>query len=419
MSLHIANIPRFPLEIWQIIHHFATFVPSAFETNATDPFAYPGPLTQDEVHTLLRRSLFTKRNIVLVCKTWNELATRFLYEAVSVSVRSSFNVLLQGLEDATSGDATQVPEHRRVKGRWTLRLDIPLPDSHPQQVDDFVKIIQHLPNLSIVVVRQAFRAPLHHNRSFLWVLVSHSSRSLLVLDIPSYVLEFPGLEIPGNFNTLTLRALRIRPHTLNQYGGRILGPQLEYLNLQGSEALHSIIKEAPLPPSLTYLAFEVDSLQATRVTSGSLVGTGQHLTTLELDDYFAIRGYSPCFFGQEKFGTFLRKIAQSCPNLRNLILSIRCSGDLICTTYLPPIEKLGLRPYMKRCAGLHKMVTRFIKVTPSVKVVRILGKPTYADLAARNTKTFDTFRRTSTALITEHGVRYEDRTGKIFHDETK
>ncbi len=71
-------------EIWRRIFRWATFVPNAFDRDVPRSIFVPPPLSQDEIQEGIRRSLKTKRDLVLVCKLWKDLATFFLYEAVYV-----------------------------------------------------------------------------------------------------------------------------------------------------------------------------------------------------------------------------------------------------------------------------------------------------------------------------------------------
>jgi len=86
-----------------------------------DPFSYPPPLSQDEIQDEMRRSLKTKRSLVLVCKLWNELPTRFLYEAVYVGLTKTLWKLSDLL--ITHFDDEETNRTKMAMKLWTRRLD--------------------------------------------------------------------------------------------------------------------------------------------------------------------------------------------------------------------------------------------------------------------------------------------------------
>ncbi|KAL5512001.1 hypothetical protein ACEPAH_5220 [Sanghuangporus vaninii] len=411
--------PLFPNEIWDIIFRMATFVPHAFDTHAPDPFEYPGPPSQDELHTLLRKALRTKHSITLVCKTWNMLTTRILYEAVQVTISSSLDELLQVLEDPATADACQIPEYRRSKGRWTLRLDLNFPDVDPQQIEKFSRITRHLPNLEILCARRRFRGEWMSKWEFLELLAVQTPSKLRVLEVSGHgVSTFIGRPC---LSTLPLHVLRIWPGDWYLHdNGSLLSSNLEHLHLEGPGTQQSAI-QGEVPRSLTYLSLDVGCGPLGRILDDFMI-IGHRLKTIEIDDHIAnqysYRYRDNYYFCEGRLESNLRRIAEYFPNLANLIINIRRPRILGYTAYLPPVERLGLRLYVTPRAGLHKMVTKLIEVTPSIKVVRILEKPTYDELTTGDAETFCAFQRTSVALMLKHAVRYEDRTGRPFHEVT-
>ena len=75
----IHTLSRLPLELWFTIFNFATNVPGLLSSDGPAPSDLPRSLVKKQELRLLKESLFTKRNIVCVCKTWHVLATEFLY----------------------------------------------------------------------------------------------------------------------------------------------------------------------------------------------------------------------------------------------------------------------------------------------------------------------------------------------------
>src|SRR5258705_116473 len=78
----IEKLPLLPAEVWLLILQLATEVPFAFLPKVESPFDLPSRPSPKEMTAEISRSLITKRYIVLVCKTWNEIATPLLYSAL-------------------------------------------------------------------------------------------------------------------------------------------------------------------------------------------------------------------------------------------------------------------------------------------------------------------------------------------------
>ncbi|TFY54442.1 hypothetical protein EVG20_g9698 [Dentipellis fragilis] len=155
-------VQRTPPEIWLSIFEHATFVPHAFDTDATDPFDVPSaPHAFDRVgQEELRASLTTKRALVLVCRRWHALATPMLYQAVS----AGDNRTLQHLHDTLEHFAQdhrhmgrtasvlpvrpQIRIHRFDLLTWS-RSDLdPSPRAFPKP-DILARLISYMPDLEV------------------------------------------------------------------------------------------------------------------------------------------------------------------------------------------------------------------------------------------------------------------------------
>lgn len=141
---HDSNLPPFPPELWITIFSLATDIPGLLSYDGPNPSDIPRPLVKEHEHKLLKESLITKRNIILVCKTWNALATNFLYQSVLVTRPATLSSLLVALGGRSSG-AVHV-------GWWTRRLDVLIQDDHCEASHYalLANIIRRFPNLSIV-----------------------------------------------------------------------------------------------------------------------------------------------------------------------------------------------------------------------------------------------------------------------------
>lgn len=141
---HDSNLPPFPPELWITIFSLATDIPGLLSYDGPNPSDIPRPLVKEHEHKLLKESLITKKNIILVCKTWNALATNFLYQSVLVTRPATLSSLLVALGGRSSG-AVHV-------GWWTRRLDVLIQDDHCEASHYalLANIIRRFPNLSIV-----------------------------------------------------------------------------------------------------------------------------------------------------------------------------------------------------------------------------------------------------------------------------
>lgn len=141
------NPPPFPPELWITIFSLATDVPGLLSYDGPTSSDLPGPLVKEHEHKLLKESLITKRNIILVCRTWHVLATKFLYQSVLVTRPATLSSLCVALDRRSSGAARSVHV-----GWWTRRLDVLIQDDHCEASDYalLANIIRRFPNLSIV-----------------------------------------------------------------------------------------------------------------------------------------------------------------------------------------------------------------------------------------------------------------------------
>ncbi len=150
ISAHVS-----PPEVWLRIHRWATFVPNAFDKDVPDPFSYPAPLSQDEIQDQMRRSLKTKRSLVLVCKLWNELSTRFLYEAVYIGLTKTLRTLDTLL--AKDLDDEETSRTKSAMKLWTKRLDFAIRDPNKKDITSlrFACVLESfMSNLEVCVVRK-------------------------------------------------------------------------------------------------------------------------------------------------------------------------------------------------------------------------------------------------------------------------
>src|ERR1700753_1088365 len=99
------KLPQLPVEVWLLIFQLATQVPFAFLPRTESPFDLPPRPTHKEMTAELSRSLITKRSLVLVCKSWNELTTPLLYSAIPLRSTSGVTAAWRTFRDSSERDA--------------------------------------------------------------------------------------------------------------------------------------------------------------------------------------------------------------------------------------------------------------------------------------------------------------------------
>ncbi|KAF9786171.1 hypothetical protein BJ322DRAFT_1058314 [Thelephora terrestris] len=162
LRLDTEKLPDLPVEVWLLIFQLATEVPFAFLPRTESPFDLPPRPTHKEMTAELSRSLITKRYIALVCRSWNEIATPFLYGAVLL--RST-----RGVTAAWNTFCGSAESNAGVRlGHHVKRIDVSTRDSqvnHDNTGSDqdeerrrIAEILQRLPNLSIFTMHTHLRS---------------------------------------------------------------------------------------------------------------------------------------------------------------------------------------------------------------------------------------------------------------------
>ncbi|KAH8114216.1 hypothetical protein DFH11DRAFT_1509334 [Phellopilus nigrolimitatus] len=399
--------PSFPTEIWLNILDWATFVPNVFDTHAPNVFAYPAPWTVEQIQEGLRQTLSTKQNIVRVCKAWNALATRFLYQAVVLHHAKSMKSLLHTLSATASTDINSA-QASPTPGFWTRRLDLSSCEKYETPDRDLEELLSILPNLEIFVMRKELE-PFTLGLTVFDVLAAMTTRSLRVLDIATnFKIPFRSYVVPDTvLSRQPLHILRVDPcFSMDEHWMQALIPHIEFLH-----ATHKTIGNGLLVGHCTSLSgISIAADDDTAVHSHSMFAP--YLTTLELD-------FLP--FGS---GVLPSLIAAS-PNLRNVIADITYMPTILSCDDLPPISNIGLKITRKSEATLSEQawivlvcgnLPRVLEQIPSIKVVRFLSKQNSQDLAKHHAGSFRTVCQTSASLFSERKIRFEDRTGCLFHD---
>ncbi|KIK98371.1 hypothetical protein PAXRUDRAFT_9581 [Paxillus rubicundulus Ve08.2h10] len=140
---------QMPPELWLRVFDLATDVHDLLRCDAQVSSDLPRALVKQHEQQLLKHSLHTKRSIVLVCRTWSELAAEFLYQSVLVTRVHDLASLHESLQRHAS-----LPSGRVRLGWWTRRLDVLIEDDHCQASDYalLAKIVRHFSNLVVVTL---------------------------------------------------------------------------------------------------------------------------------------------------------------------------------------------------------------------------------------------------------------------------
>ena len=153
------KLPQLPVEVWLLIFQLATQVPFAFLPKTESPFDLPPRPTHKEMTAELSRSLITKRSLVLVCKSWNELTTPLLYSAIPLRSTSGVTAAWRTFRDSSERDAGG------GLGHYVKRIDLSMRDSriHHMSTEQnaerkkITEILRLLPNLTIFTMHTQVR----------------------------------------------------------------------------------------------------------------------------------------------------------------------------------------------------------------------------------------------------------------------
>lgn len=114
------EVPELPAEIWTKIFAFATRIPGAFDLEDTSAIA---GFTRDHhgicINNRYQAVMRTKRAATLVCKYWNNIMQRHLFEYIRITSGAQACLAAEALRN-TPGNL----------GKKTLRIDIALEGAH-------------------------------------------------------------------------------------------------------------------------------------------------------------------------------------------------------------------------------------------------------------------------------------------------
>ncbi|KAA1477693.1 hypothetical protein DENSPDRAFT_844875 [Dentipellis sp. KUC8613] len=323
-----------PPEIWLTIFEHATFVPHAFDADAGDPFDVAGaPLPHDgTIQKDLIASLSTKWSLALVCKSWHELATPLLYQAVAAGSDKSLQSLCDALARFASADLPiRRPRVRRLDlFRWS-----PFVLSSKQASANLISIFTYLPDLEIIC-GHSFPSELADLNSYMQALVVNCGHSLRKCSLYSPFISRDDCvalltRCPRLAHLYILRHPRPRKQS---YSLQDIPKQnnLTFLSLdlplsQHQEPLHPI-------PSLQHVHILLQNPPYLGVEDFLSV-QGPHLRTIQLN--------AQRFSTQENIQVYFDFFGEYCPKLVHLIIICESWSQLFPPVSLPPtVTHLGV-----------------------------------------------------------------------------
>ncbi|KIK79643.1 hypothetical protein PAXRUDRAFT_160802 [Paxillus rubicundulus Ve08.2h10] len=371
--------PALPPEIWDCVFYHATYVPGTLVPEIYGQSDLIGPLYTQRYQPALREALVTKRCLVRVCKQWWHLATPHLYRSIYLGRARCLSSLCNTLMQSAAGKGTLVGT--RPLGDCTERLDVAIRDhavDRSAEFDSLAGVITCLPNLSII--------------SF---AIGSSYAGYEMPDSILYALECSA----SSLRVVDWSNIRLKPSAKRLSELLAACPQLRILNcpqLPWSKALISrdiipavtMLKLHSLDPTACLPALHEDDVQGHDLDvvptalreliidthkdmdhwRDFLIHYGRRLTSIQL--------HTPCIHFVHVPG-YLQLVAQTCPNLRRMSLSVE---HFSCIAYrnltFPPVEYFGVRAsryQSPRCdyEGLFVLLAELKTTTPSLRVVQL------------------------------------------------
>ncbi|EIW83339.1 hypothetical protein CONPUDRAFT_164302 [Coniophora puteana RWD-64-598 SS2] len=385
-----------PAELWIEVFAHATHVEGVSERDIRDRVKSLGLYGErsgsTEHEPALRQSIVSTRlHLPLVCKTWYELATPFLYQSVWVDNRSLPSLLAGPL---FSSPSVALKGSAEPLGALVKRVDLIMDLSRMPMIgpgvaikeyyDDLGDLLQSLHNISIIDISIIPPRPIVANA--------------MSFPIPNCVIDAAcslgqTLEV---FNIRTELAIFERSQTIKLLHS---APNLRVLSCRYIEALNSGVTSSQSIeslscgrwlslsgscrdcfPRLRHLTLrEHDSLASPDMQT-FLEGVGSNLETV------------CCAQGHTVYQSSWSVIARTCPRLTRIVLSVPedalFQDDMFYFFQLPPVKYLGFKVYrtqsstepleaaqLDRTAGYGRIwqkIQMLLSFTPSIQVVEFL-----------------------------------------------
>ncbi|KAI0273531.1 hypothetical protein BC834DRAFT_840437 [Gloeopeniophorella convolvens] len=315
---------RLPLEIWSDILEWVTYVPGLMSVDVPDPFDSPTTLTPDHPWCLqkLRRSLWQRRMLVLVCRDWHTMAVPILYRCVLVRDPDSAEKLHRTLA------ASQERGDRPTRGSHARHLILALSERYV-----FSRTIRYLPKLEILTAPSleivspdtcrtvtapapppARAAQLPPEDSFVRALSDTCGASLRRIQIG----QFPSTDDAHAFLRATphLRTIISRDASLCLNNTLAVLPPVTFMTVHGSLA-GGAAAHAPVPSARSVFLRDPGLYRSRDAWARFLATQGAHLARVHID--FAASDYAA--FVSAPHGA-VAVLERHCPRLAHLILHL-------------------------------------------------------------------------------------------------
>ncbi|EIM90242.1 uncharacterized protein STEHIDRAFT_166471 [Stereum hirsutum FP-91666 SS1] len=356
----VSSLPRtqpfLPPEIWYRCFELATYVPTSLNISIQDPFdpslppsEYHFPSTDVVVQqTELRKSLPIRRSLVLVCKTWNSIATRLLYRSLFIDRTNDLSPLRSTLLASQQNVLSAGLGIEHSLGSCTRRVDIVLPSLCDNDgamkilLEPLADIFSCLPSLrSLFILACAGRALRVMPDSIINAIADTCSGTLQRICWDS---ESTVLPMRETYRSLLRRSKRLKTIDNGLYAWAAScplsmgGPQTEEGTLQELDCLalepwfncnyeptleHDSLSSIPPPyPNLRKIILRVSTVLTHHCLSHSLAIQGPIITTAYIH-----------LTNPQALPPTLVLLSTHCPNLRHLIIQLPRTLE-----YLPPFS---------------------------------------------------------------------------------
>ncbi|KAG7453111.1 uncharacterized protein BT62DRAFT_46819 [Guyanagaster necrorhizus] len=392
-----------PPEIWQLIFDWTTQVPGAYDPDCL-AWSFTHPPSKSHIQDT-KKSLRSRSRLVRVCKLWNVLALKNLFEHITIvndaSILSLRKVLVQSREDAETGHHL---------GCYTKRLDVCFKTNNVNKtITDLSDVIACLPNLSFIKLSLTNADRSYANVSYgrdrtarpcpLIDALCTTCPSLEVLEIT------PQSYIPQANDVHRLFSSFPKLRSFRNVGriDDLLAPQIPFLHIATSLTTFAIydpyFKVAPavLPPvPSTFPSLQTVMFYTSRTADRQFLSFlrihGSTLTTVMIRFSMTV---SPQIF----LCVILDTIGASCPRVVNFMIWFDAWYVFGVLLGLPSFQMPpSIRVFGIRCKELQADSRTYEKFLSQLKpengrILRLLDERHVKDLCQKHAKVFNRARR--------------------------
>ncbi|KAF9221779.1 hypothetical protein BS17DRAFT_243219 [Gyrodon lividus] len=406
---------RMPPELWIRVFDLATDVRGLLNCDSPISSDLPRALVKQREKQLLKDSLHTKRNIVLVCRTWNELAAEFLYQSILITRVHTLGSLYESLQRHAS-----TPVSRARLGWWTRRLDVLIEDDRCEASEYalLAEVVRHFSNLAIVTLSMPM-LPFNDcwlrqlPTSVITSLAETCGASLQLLDCSESILrpcrEDLMMLLAASPNLKVLRCPICSPTPRDR--SAIYRLDVPVMSKLESITLMSVFLRDYLPrdkdanhlPALRQLTYDcIPPPFFDNAWRNFVKLSCANVTTVTLD--FCLPG--------ESLQKELDLLAECCTALDKLVIYFRSWLEMKPHLVLPPVSYLGLHSKVTKAPVFHyqAFVSALVTLAGSkLKTIRLL----HANAAKGLRESVPSLPADDLACLTSSNISLEDHEGHL------